>query len=81
MLTDKSLQSIKELDEHYLWEYGNTLFNEESVLLKIEKAATDSDILIDLTSKAIISSMNLTQSLSSWRVPLKNNIAHRFLLI
>jgi hypothetical protein len=53
MISDKSLRSLKEHDENDLWEYASNLFSMQSVLLRMEKAEKDPEVLKDLASRAI----------------------------
>ena len=53
VLTEKSLRSVKEHDEHHLWEYASTLFRMQNVVLQMEKTEKDPDVVKDLATRAI----------------------------
>ncbi len=70
MLSDKSLRTLKQHDENNLWEYASNLFSMQSVLLRMEKAQKDPDVLKDLASRAI----NLVNELDAIMAVLEDSL-------
>lgn len=53
MLSDRTLRSLREHGEPRLWEYATILFRMQGIILEMEKAERDPDVVQDLATRAI----------------------------
>ena len=59
MLSTENLKALKDLDEDGLWDLGAALMQVQGAILRMEKHATDPEIVRDLAAAAIESGHEL----------------------